>query len=335
MCNIGKVAIFGTKEAAKIARNWAKINDIEVVCFVDDFTRGSLDGIPILLWREFLTIQDEVDALIAGANQLGLLETRDELHIPFLKIPYIYYKIDHIKELFLSLKNSRYKKGSVELFSNRFRYVDELTFKYMLKEIFIDETYRFKPKNQECIIYDIGANIGVSTLYFAKQYPNAKIKAYEADKDIFEVLKENMSFYKNVEVFNKAAWIRKETLKFNQEGSDCGAICNEGDATVEGIRLFDILRDEKEIDLLKMDIEGAENRVFFDIVDILEIVENLIIEFHYKKIEEENLSEVLSSLQTKGFVYYLETINKRKSPLYEDSNNDFFFQVNIYAKKIS
>jgi FkbM family methyltransferase len=202
----------------------------------------------------------------------------------------------------------------------------------MLKEIFIDESYKFKSKN-ESVIYDIGANIGVSTLFFRLNYPNAKIIAFEADKNIYEILKNNLKAYNNIEIINKAAWIENRIVSFDNEGSDSGKIDNNGDKKVEAIRLLEFLEKEEKINLLKMDIEGAETEVFMDIKYQLNKIDNIIMEYHYKNNSEDKLIEILTILKQNNFKYYLETINSRPAPLYNDSNNNFFSQINIYATK--
>lgn len=54
-----------------------------------------------------------------------------------------------------------------------------------------DEMYRLPPSVQPGVIFDVGANIGVSALYFALTYPNAHIYCFEPLPDNLELLRHN------------------------------------------------------------------------------------------------------------------------------------------------
>lgn len=69
---------------------------------------------------------------------------------------------------------------------------DCLSFIFQFKEIFVKKYYDFNSDLLSPIIYDCGANIGISILFFKSIYPNANIKAFEADKDISEILSNNL-----------------------------------------------------------------------------------------------------------------------------------------------
>jgi FkbM family methyltransferase len=139
------------------------------------------------------------------------------------------------------------------------------SFIWQFKEIFVDEIYKFNSKNEEPIIYDCGANIGMSCLYFKILYPKARIKAFEADPIITDVLKLNLARngINDVEIINKAVWIDYNGVEFGRDGADGGSIyLMSNKIKVDSIRLKDFLDDELEIDFLKIDIEGAEVRGF-------------------------------------------------------------------------
>ena len=61
----------------------------------------------------------------------------------------------------------------------------------VMREILAGQAYP-KIASSADLIWDIGANIGAATLYFAKTYPNAKIVCFEPSQDIvWDCLKEN------------------------------------------------------------------------------------------------------------------------------------------------
>jgi len=73
----------------------------------------------------------------------------------------------------------------------------------------------FLPNNkiEVKLIIDLGANIGVETLRFAKIYPKAKIFSIEAEKENFETLKKNTKNMPNVTAINVAIWDKNSKLK--------------------------------------------------------------------------------------------------------------------------
>ncbi len=68
------------------------------------------------------------------------------------------------------------------------------------------------------IILDIGANIGISAIYFAIRYPTAEIYAFEPMPDNYKLLEKNVREYENIKTFNVA--LGKEEGRFNIHNSD-------------------------------------------------------------------------------------------------------------------
>ncbi|MDF2691458.1 MAG: methyltransferase FkbM family [Gammaproteobacteria bacterium] len=208
--------------------------------------------------------------------------------------------------------------------------------KVQFREIFRDRAYAFSSKHAKPVILDIGANIGLSVLYFKMNYPNACIKAYEADPKVFEMLQYNIEsnqLKKNVELFQQAVWVDNSGLEFCQNGNDAGGIYGAGQVIkVSSIRLRDILEQEPYISLLKIDIEGAEVEVLKDCQDRLSHVENLFVEYHSWPNKAQHLDEILRIIKKSGFHYYIEGITKRLSPFIDQlGGQPMDLQLNIYA----
>ena len=144
---------------------------------------------------------------------------------------------------------------------------DTLSFLWQYKEIFVDEDYKFHTNSQNPVIYDCGANIGMSCLYFSINYPGSKIKAFEADPTIAKILNENLhrNNIRNVEVIDKAVWINNDGVQMSLEGADGASIfSNTNPVKIPSVRLKDMIEKESKIDMLKIDIEGAEYEVLKD-----------------------------------------------------------------------
>jgi FkbM family methyltransferase len=108
--------------------------------------------------------------------------------------------------------------------------------------------YDFKADNKQPVIYDCGANIGVSALYYKILYPGSIIKAFEADSNIAGILKSNLTVnnIQGVDVINKAAWINNDGVTFNVDNADGGSVYGEGNKiTVDSIRLRDLIASEE------------------------------------------------------------------------------------------
>lgn len=233
----------------------------------------------------------------------------------------------------------RYKEiKNVKFLDFVFDVPDLPSFVWQFKEIFVDDIYKFQTQSDTPYIIDCGANIGMSCLYYKKLYPNSKILAFEADEYIANVLRQNMkvNHINDVEIIDKAVWIDDKGVAFNIEGADGGCITTEKDnriiAQIESIRLKEYLNSSQKIDMLKIDIEGAEVAVLEDCKDSLQQVQNLFIEYHAWRDNVQSLSRILQILELNGFRYYLENIAHRAVPFMNKGENlSMDLQINIFA----
>lgn len=189
------------------------------------------------------------------------------------------------------------------------------------------------------IVIDCGANIGTSCLYFKTLYPDAKITAFEADRNIYEVCVSNLqkNNITDVDVIHKAVWIDDKGIDFSPDGADGGSIQGEGDKNrVPSVRLSTVLMEFNEIDLLKMDVEGAEYEVIKDCQDALDNVKNIFIEYHSWNNLNQKLSEILAILEKNNFRYYIETTCGRKKPfINQATKQNMDLQLNIFGVRRS
>src|SRR5438105_2732424 len=70
--------------------------------------------------------------------------------------------------------------------------VDVASFLAAYGSIFVNHCYAFRSGTQSPLILDCGANIGLSTLYFKRAFPNARIIAFEPDPRVYEALVHNV-----------------------------------------------------------------------------------------------------------------------------------------------
>ena len=138
-------------------------------------------------------------------------------------------------------------------------------------------------------IVDVGANIGMVSIFYANRYPNARIVAVEAEPSNFEILLQNVKHYSNILPFHAALWDRDGQVSLIAPGGNEDTAFKVGFAVHAGegvpVRAITVRTLMKEagissIDLLKIDIEGAEKEVFETASDWIDNVRCLAIELH-------------------------------------------------------
>jgi FkbM family methyltransferase len=207
------------------------------------------------------------------------------------------------------------------------------------QELFLagNNMYKFSAKTDQPYIIDCGANLGMSIIYFKTLYPNSKITAFEADPQIFSFLEKNVQSFNlsNVTLINKAVWNSNgNVLPFLSEGGAGGRIeARKMDikfCDVESIRLRDFLN--KEVDFLKIDIEGAEFEVMYDCADLLCNVKNLFVEYHSFENSEQKLHTILAIIKSAGFKYHVKEAFTSPEPFIKQHVNfGMDLQLNIFC----
>lgn len=161
------------------------------------------------------------------------------------------------------------------------------------EQVFINLEYDFLVKAQPESIVDAGANMGLVSIYFANRYPGAKIIAIEPEQSNYKLLKENVAPYPNVIPVHAALWHKNEEINLVDPGLGKWGFMTEmknspekhlGNAchSVAALTVDKIMKnyDLAKIDILKIDIEGAEKEVFIDTSRWIEKVDSIIIELH-------------------------------------------------------
>lgn len=225
---------------------------------------------------------------------------------------------------------------------NALRIADTASFLSMYEEIFVRQIYAFDwPEDEAGVILDLGANIGLSVLFFARSYPQAQIEAYEADPAIFEILRWNVEHAgtSSVVLYNQAVWKENSVLQFRQEGADAGSVVRKesGGICVKARDICDILRRHERVAFLKMDIEGSEREVLARAQQELLRVDRIFVEYHGAADETPWLSEVLGILEDSDFRIALHADNMAAlQPLKEiQGMGSYELQVNIFGIRIS
>lgn len=154
-------------------------------------------------------------------------------------------------------------------------------------KVFIHEEYKIPFETNPRLIVDAGANIGLASLYFADKFPQAKIMAIELELSNYELLVRNCRGMTNVTPLHAAVWSREASLRIANPGAEKWGFtvesCTNGAAGVKALTIPQILAQSghETIDILKLDIEGAELELFSDgCEEWLPRVKMIIIELH-------------------------------------------------------
>lgn len=132
-------------------------------------------------------------------------------------------------------------------------------------------------------IVDIGANIGQFHLACRAFFPEAKIISIEPDKNIFKLLRVNTKGYKKTNLYNFA--LSKSNKKINfyinnifSEWSSLISSDNSKRVLIQSKNGDKVLQNIRNIDLLKIDVEGAEYDVILGLTKTIKRAKYLLIE---------------------------------------------------------
>ncbi len=207
-------------------------------------------------------------------------------------------------------RTPRYERGRITLAGYDLDFPDLLTLCPQWYDIFVDGSLDFQSSTAAPRILDCGANVGLASLYFKRRYPAARITAFEADPAIAALLEGNLrrNGAADVEVRRAAVWTGDGDVSFRAEGADAGAIDGVGLSgrgavvRVAAVRLADVIAQEP-VDLLKLDVEGAEAAVLADCELVLSGVRALILDLHEFDPARRQAPVVLDCLRAAGFDY--------------------------------
>lgn len=217
--------------------------------------------------------------------------------------------------------------------------VDVMAEVYYL-QVYTSNAQHFDIKSQD-IVVDVGANIGIFTVYAAKSAHHGKVYAFEPFPKTFEILNKNvyLNDLKNVEVFKLGIDGRKGIQRFystlfsifNTSYPELRSDKKHLDETIiNTITINDLFEDLniKKIDFLKMDCEGAEyNAMFNTKQEYFEKIKKIAMELHYP-IQKYTYEDMIIFLTEKGYkVSYDKSIKEKIM------NEKIPFGMMLYAER--
>ncbi len=211
-----------------------------------------------------------------------------------------HYRLFGIHGLFLTLKSRLFKKqiqvelklpGITHPLHLRLRTSDIEVF----SEILLDSQYALAYPINPRIIVDAGANIGLASVWYANQYPQARILAIEPEKANYEMLRKNTVPYSNITPVRAALWKADCELRLSESRdgvwdfwgfqvtqSEDQRVSKANGCSVLGITVNTLMENNGigYIDLLKVDVEGAEKELFENSATWIDHVGGIAIETH-------------------------------------------------------
>lgn len=127
------------------------------------------------------------------------------------------------------------------------------------------EKFQITPK----LMIDGGGNIGLATLFILAYFPNVKSYVFEPNRSNFEMLNRNLTSDKVI-LEQRALWFEDGWVYPKDDSSEWGFSVGKNQISpsskpLPAVSLFNILEkwNHEEIDYLKLDIEGAEEEIFY------------------------------------------------------------------------
>jgi len=185
----------------------------------------------------------------------------------------------------------------------------------------------FEIKEKDTVI-DVGAHIGLFSLFASKSCKKGKIYAFEPIKENYEKLESNIKLNNllNIQAYNTA--VSKSTSKItlyqsNDESGHSKFVPTDSPIEVTSKSLNEFFKENKikTCDLLKLDCEGSEYEIIESLEEkYFEIIEKMIIEYHLANSNPELLENLKKKLKQHSYEISVD-------PLFKDIGF-------LYAKKI-
>ena len=194
----------------------------------------------------------------------------------------------------------------------------------LLNEIFNKKVYDIDLGKTTPVIFDVGAHIGLATIFFNQKYPLARITAFEPNPNIFPLLEEN-TYYNNIQnvtlhniALGKTPSKRTLFIDSTNGGFSTASFSKDAwDGSQKSIGIEVITEPLSKyivtpIDLLKMDVEGTEQEIIEELDESGKIknIRNIIIEFH--PTEKQNIEIIKDILKRNNFVIEIREESKEK-----------------------
>lgn len=230
------------------------------------------------------------------------------------------------------IKNDR--QGFIVSFSDLNIYVESLEEFHILNEVFVNYDYHYTTK-EKAVLIDIGANIGITSLFFSKFDYIEKIFSFEPVKPTYEQAKYNFSLnsemckVETIKNIGLGKYERKEQFLFDSNvkgntglrGKHSPSYANNSSAKQISVsineaasEILEVLRQIKSLKVIvKMDCEGAEYEILENLYEtgVINKIDVFLLEWHDKGIEP-----IEKIFQDSGFEYFSKRFSSISGMIY-------------------
>ena len=187
-----------------------------------------------------------------------------------------------------------------------------------LTHVWLIEEYS-KPEfniNKNDIVIDVGAHIGLFTLYASQFCTEGKIYSFEPMKENYELLSENIKLnnLKQVETFNLAVSNSNQKIKLYINDDESGhSMFSESTHTITvnsiSLKKFFDQNNIQHCNFLKLDCEGSEYEIIKYLpISYLQKIDKMVIEYHMADSNPELLVELKKNLSKNNFKIETKTL---------------------------
>ena len=205
--------------------------------------------------------------------------------------------------------------GTFTIGGRHIRYADPFTLRYVFREVFVQQVYEVGDLPPQPTIVDVGANIGIASLWFQQRHRGCRIVAVEADPSLAPLCRANLVDGRGDVTLHEAAAAGDDgEVELFVGPPDASLVSSTTkderhthSVTVPAIRLSRVLPEH--VDLLKIDIEGGEWGVVEDLSarNAFDRVERIAMEYHHhvEGGRSDGLPAMLDLLAGHGYTYAL------------------------------
>lgn len=181
---------------------------------------------------------------------INFLILRWKINVNYIDNDKIYQITDDQNQIYVK------RKTYINLYSNGIKHrLDKLDKEYLLENIQL---------NDNDLVVDVGACIGEVSMIFEKKY-KCKIISFEPEEDEYNCMKKNVTS-PNFQAYNLPLWNEEKEISFYAANELHDSSCFETENYTHITKkktstLNNLLINEKEIKLLKVEAEGAEPEI--------------------------------------------------------------------------
>ena len=184
----------------------------------------------------------------------------------------------------------------------------------------VEETRKYIEDKEINVILELGSRDGMQAIEFSHHYPNSTIYSFECNPHTIPTVKQKISKYQNIKLYEYAVSDKTESIDFFPCSSNVGASSIykpsgkydriekyhlSDTVKVESIRLDRFLKDNDIgcVDLLFADLQGAELKALIGLGEYLKDIKSMQVEVEFEEMYQDQplFDEVNNFLTNNNF----------------------------------